>query len=164
MMVGELDSSKLSESYENVGDYFKLENLYNTAIFVCFVFMMCIIILSLFEGIAVGEIKDVLEKAHIEIIAAKIFYILKVQSILYNLYRLFNKNKEPSFMNIYEHKLDDRRKIARMNLAIKKMKKNRNVAKKIENDLVSLASNFNSLSRQISELTEQVRYVKKILE
>ncbi len=58
MMVGELDSSSVSETHENYADYFKIENMYNTLIFVSFVFLMCIIILSLFEGIGKQEIGE----------------------------------------------------------------------------------------------------------
>ena len=161
MMVGELDSSNIGE-FENYGDYFEFENMYNTAIFISFVFLMCIIILSLFEGIAVGEIKDVLDKAHIEIISSNIVYVLKIQSILYRLHRFFTKNKEPLFMNFTEHKLNWRRSNARF--IAKNRKKQRNVIKKIEVDLKSLSANFTAMSKQIGDLTSQVRCVKRILE
>ena len=162
MMVGELDISAVGENYENFSDYFKLENMYNTAIFICFVFMMCIIILSLFEGIAVGEIKDVLDKAHIEIISSNIFYVLKIQSILYFICGIFSKRQIPTFMNITEHKLPASRSFKKVLLKDKHMK--RSVVKKIENDFVTLSNNFEELTKIITELTKQVRTVKKRLE
>ena len=162
-MVGELDSpTNIRSEAENNGDYFEFDNMHNTAIFISFVFLMCIIILSLFEGIAVGEIKDVLDKAHIEIISSNIIYVLKIQSILYAMYRFIVKRKEPMFMNFVEHKLES--SSTNIKLIIKKTQKNRNVVKKIESDLVSLSANFNAMSRQIGDLTNQIRYVKRILE
>ena len=163
MMVGELDISGVGENYENFADYFKLENMYNTAIFICFVFMMCIIILSLFEGIAVGEIKDVLDKAHIEIISSNIFYVLKIQSIVYYVYGVFNKGKVPTFMNISEFTLGHSSPDMRMNVFNEKHMK-RSVVKKIDNELVTLSNNFSAMATQIAELTQQVRSVKKHLE
>jgi len=156
-MVGELDTSMVGESYENFTDYFKFENMYHTAIFICFVFMMCIIILSLFEGIAVGEIKDVLDKAHIEIISNNIFYILKIQSILYSIYMKFNrKNQIPTFMNITEFKL------VNTNVKIfKTTSKKINLVKKIDNDLTEMSIKLNSISGHINELTKQIRMIKQ---
>ena len=80
------------------------------------------------------------------------------------IYTFLHKNKEPTFMNIEEHKLIENSTNSSMSMKIKKMKKNRNVAKKIENDLVSLSSNFISMSKKIDDLTGQVRNVKKMLE
>lgn len=162
MMVGELDVSSLADTYENFSDYFKLENMYNAAIFIFFIFMMCIIVLSLFEGIAVGEVKDVLDKAHIEIISANIVYVLKIQSMAYFIYSLFNKHKTPTFMNVTEHKLAYTKNI-NMEI-IKKKKKNMDAVLRIENDLVTLSFNFNSLTRQIAEQSRQIRIIKKRLE
>ena len=156
MMVGDLDTTFVGENHEDFLDYFKFENMYHTAIFICFVFMMCIIILSLFEGIAVGEIKDVLDKAHIEIILNNIFYILKIQSILYSICMKFNKNRMPTFMNIDEFKF------VNTNLKIvKKTAKKINLVKKIDNDLTMLSLNFKSLAEQLTDLTKQVRKLDK---
>ena len=160
MMVGELDVGSFGDNYENFSDYFKLENMYNASIFIFFVFMMCIIVLSLFEGIAVGEVKDVLDKAHIEIISANIVYVLKIQKMSYNLYRFFNKGKEPTFMNITEHKIN---KNINMTI-IKQKKKNMDAVMRIENSLITLTFNFNTLSRQIAEQTQQIRSVRKRLD
>jgi len=162
MMVGELDVSSLTDTYENFSDYFKLENMYNAAIFVFFIFMMCIIVLSLFEGIAVGEVKDVLDKAHIEIISANIVYVLKIQSMAYYVYNLFKKGETPRFMNVTEHKLINTKNI---NMTIiKQKKKNMDAMLRIENDLITLSFNFNSLTRQITEQTRQIRSIKKRLD
>ncbi len=159
MMIGELDISSLNTDVETFSDYFKIENFYNTIIFVFFVFMMCIIVLSLFEGIAVGEVKAVLDKAHIEIIGSNIVYVLKIQKLSYHIFRFFLK-KEPTFMNVSEFVMN-KNITAQINM---NRKKSTDPILRIENALVTMSFNINSLSRQLEEQTQQIRYIKKKIE
>ena len=135
--------------------------MYNTVVFIFFVFMMCIIVLSLFEGIAVGEVKAVLDKAHIDIISANIVYVLKIQKITYTIYRLFARTGvEPMFMDIGEY-------VIGKNITTKiehEKKKSTDPVLRIENILVTLSFNLNALSRQLEEQTRQIRSIRKRLE
>ena len=47
---------------------------------------------------------------------------------------------------------------------IKQKKKNMDAMLRIENDLITLSFNFNSLTRQIAEQTRQIRSIKKRLD
>ena len=58
MVVGEFDSSKMG-LYE--------DSIPNFIIYVLFITLMCIILINLFVGIAVGEIKTVLDEADIQV-------------------------------------------------------------------------------------------------
>ncbi len=55
----------------------------NYFLYVGFIGVMCVIILNLFVGIAVGEIKQTLDEADIQQISMRIVYLLKVCNKLY---------------------------------------------------------------------------------
>ena len=73
MVVGELETNKMG-LYE--------DSIPNFIIYVLFITLMCIILINLFVGIAVGEIKTVLDEADIQQISMRIMFVLKVQSAL----------------------------------------------------------------------------------
>jgi transient receptor potential cation channel subfamily A member 1 len=69
MVVGEMDTGKMGL----YGD-----SLPNFAIYFLFIGLMCVIVLNLFVGIAVGEIKTVLDEADIQQTSMRIMFVLKV--------------------------------------------------------------------------------------
>lgn len=159
MMVGDLelphfDSS--SEDKDKFVDIFRLINIYNTLIFLFFVFLMCIIILSLFEGIAVGEIKLILDKAHLEIIASSILYVLNIQNLSYTAYRFmsrkFKRKKEPSFMSFKQMK---------HKMKISPQKKNLESIKNIDRNCSQMLIILNNLSRKLDHQINQMKIKAK---
>ncbi len=112
-----------------------------------------------------GEIKDVLDKAHIEIISANILYVLKIQSILYAVHQFVFKHRRPppTFMNFDEHRVVESTYLRKRTNKSKKKNK-RNVVKKIETDLSNLTANVGAMSRQIAEINTQIRSVRRLLE
>ena len=161
--MGELDVTGYDQQFPNIADYFRLANLYNTIMFLFFVFMMCIIVLSLFEGIAVGEIKIVLDKAHLEILAANIVYVLKVQLVSYYVYRMFNKNREPTFMNVQSPVTFEESPEEEENEMLRMKKKTIDQFKRIDNSLTLIAYQLGHLVKQLSEHTNHMKYIKKQL-
>ena len=156
MMIGDLripdfDSSNPQNHFE---DLFKFKNIYKSVMFLFFVFLMCIIILSLFEGIAVGEIKIVLDKAQFQIIEASILNALYIQMVCYYMYRLINKNtnKEPTFMTFGEFNYKTNEKTG---------KKYVEAIKKIDKNCQLLLIRLNNLTSQLNEQVTQVGVIRK---
>lgn len=73
MFVGELDTAKMGLYNDSITNYL---------IYFLFIVVMCTIVLNLFVGIAVGEIKTVLDEADIQQISMRIMFVLKVQSAI----------------------------------------------------------------------------------
>ena len=68
MMMGDFQTSEMG-----------VENSYvNYFLYVAFIGVMSIIVLNLFVGIAVGEIKQTLDEADIQQISMRIVFVLKV--------------------------------------------------------------------------------------
>ena len=68
MMMGDFQTSEMG-----------VENSYvNYFLYVAFIGIMSIIVLNLFVGIAVGEIKQTLDEADIQQISMRIVFVLKV--------------------------------------------------------------------------------------
>jgi len=80
MMIGELQTSKMGLNNEQA--------LVNVIIYFAFISLMCVIILNLFVGIAVGEIKTVLYEAYIQQISMRIIFVLKTQQTMHILRRM----------------------------------------------------------------------------
>ena len=77
MMMGDFQTSEMG-----------VENSYvNYFLYVAFIGIMSIIVLNLFVGIAVGEIKQTLDEADIQQISMRIVFVLKV---IFNLNIFFN--------------------------------------------------------------------------
>jgi hypothetical protein len=76
MVVGELDTSRMGLYDDSIPNY---------VIYFLFIGLMCTIVLNLFVGIAVGEIKTVLDEADIQQFAMRIMFVLKVQKALLQL-------------------------------------------------------------------------------
>jgi hypothetical protein len=75
MVLGEMDDMNPDDEYL----LSETQQLINTVISLLFISLMCVIILNLFIGIAVGEIKTVLYEADIQQISMRIIFVLKVQ-------------------------------------------------------------------------------------
>ncbi|CAF0854801.1 unnamed protein product [Brachionus calyciflorus] len=75
MVTGELETAKMGLT-DDIGA------LPNYIIYFLFIGLMCTILINLFVGIAVGEIKTVLDEADIQQISMRIMFVLKVQSAL----------------------------------------------------------------------------------
>ena len=76
MVVGELETNRMG--LLNHDD--NMVTLPNYIIYFLFIGLMCVIMLNLFVGIAVGEIKTVLDEADIQQTSLRIMFVLKVQS------------------------------------------------------------------------------------
>jgi hypothetical protein len=76
MVVGELETNKMGLLHSQDS----MITLPNYLIYSLFIGLMCIIMLNLFVGIAVGEIKTVLDEADIQQTSLRIMFVLKVQS------------------------------------------------------------------------------------
>jgi hypothetical protein len=59
------------------------DSLPNYIVYLLFILLMCTILINLFVGIAVGEIKTVLDEADIQQISMRIMFVLKIQSAIY---------------------------------------------------------------------------------
>jgi hypothetical protein len=107
MVIGELDSSKMGLTDNS-------ESLPNFIIYLLFIILMCTILINLFVGIAVGEIKTVLDEADIQQISMRIMFVLKIQSAvnpfqrtwiwpLFDMsYTKYNINEKSSFTRLTE--------------------------------------------------------------
>ncbi len=73
MVMGELETDKMGLN----SDFYL-----NFLIYFMFLTVMCTIVLNLFVGIAVGEIKTVLDEADIQRISMRISFVLKIQSAI----------------------------------------------------------------------------------
>lgn len=83
MAVGELDTSKM-------GLYDEKYALPNYIIYFLFIVLMCTIVLNLFVGIAVGEIKTVLDEAQVQLHCIRIVFTLKIQAGMQPFLRRFH--------------------------------------------------------------------------
>ena len=81
MVMGELETDKMGLNSE-----FYL----NFMIYIMFLAIMCTIVLNLFVGIAVGEIKTVLDEAKTSSISMRISFVLKIQSAIDPISKRFN--------------------------------------------------------------------------
>lgn len=73
MVMGELETDKMG---------LNSNNSLNFIIYIMFLTIMCTITLNLFVGIAVGEIKTVLDEAKTSGISMRIAFVLKIQSAI----------------------------------------------------------------------------------
>ena len=73
MVIGELDSNEMGLDNNSLANYL---------LYFLFISIMCVIVINLFVGIAVGEINTVLDEADIQQISMRIIFVLKVQETL----------------------------------------------------------------------------------
>ncbi|CAF0731980.1 unnamed protein product [Brachionus calyciflorus] len=151
MMVGELQSNHMGIEKDGIDgfNYFT-----NNLIYICFLFIMCIIVLDLFIGIEVGEIKTVIDEAETQNIGINLIHVLKTQEILYKLFRLIYPNKTPTFMNIKEYYSPN-------SDCFISLGKRPDLLNRIENYLVSMS---HELDRHINEEKKQMRELKEQIE
>lgn len=82
MMIGELDGDEVAMIESNDVNY-----MINNIIYIFFIFIMCIIVLDLFIGLEVGEIKTVIDEAETYNSAKNMLFTLKVNFIPLNCQR-----------------------------------------------------------------------------
>lgn len=171
MIVGELgierDKSSIPDSYTR------------KFVFFFYISIMCIMILNLMIGIAVGEIKEVVDDADMRSIAMKIKFSLRTQLMLFKLCSyerpmlyvnksIEQKNKNNDKIDDYKNKLCEKFKIRK---EIKKMTKENETNELIINQLNLIKTNFedfksvienklNSLNFEISELRLDTNMIK----
>jgi ankyrin repeat protein len=73
MVSGEFETAKMGLTSDSLTNYI---------VYFLFIGLMCTILLNLFVGIAVGEIKTVLDEADIQQTSMRIIFVLKVQSVI----------------------------------------------------------------------------------
>lgn len=122
MVVGELDTSKMG--------LYNSDSLPNFIIYFLFIGLMCTIVLNLFVGIAVDDIKTILDEADVQLVCMKILYVLKVQSgwlkvcrCLSRKYIIFEKFKRQDDNQIFKFMENIKRKFANL-MASKEQKIN----------------------------------------
>ncbi len=172
MIVGELgierDKLSIPDSYTR------------KFVFFFYISIMCIMILNLMIGIAVGEIKEVVDDADMRSIAMKIKFSLRTQLLLFKLNDSYErpmlyvnkpiepKNKNNDKIDDYKNKFCEKFKIRK---EIKKMNKENETNELIINQLNSIQTNFedfktaienklNSLNFEISELRLDTNMIK----
>ena len=102
MVIGELDSSKMGLDSSQLG-LESFDALPNLIIYLLFIGIMCIIFLNLFVGIAVDDIKKILDEADIQLICNHIFYVLRIQRVVFRLYTRFEFSKKILNMNFKKY-------------------------------------------------------------
>lgn len=68
MVIGELDSNEMGLENNSIANYL---------LYFLFISIMCVIVINLFVGIAVGEINTVLDEADIQVFEFFLFVLLK---------------------------------------------------------------------------------------
>ena len=102
MVIGELDTSKMGLDDEDA--------IPNLIIYFLFIGLMCTILLNLFVGIAVDDIKTILDEADIQLISMQIRYVLRIQKAIQPINNYFSFSKKILNMNfkIYNDKTDNK--------------------------------------------------------
>jgi len=155
MAVGELDTSKmgLDENDSN--------SLPNYIIYFLFLILMCTIVLNLFVGIAVGEIKTTLDEASVQLICMRISFCLKIQANVDPMIKRFKCLKEILNMNFKMYNYEQENKMFKM--ANKFWTKLVSLVKPNEQpiDLIDPTKRLeNSLEKMSIQTNDQIRSVK----
>lgn len=101
MVLGETDSGSMG-LYD--------ESIINYIIYFLFIGLMSVIILNLLVGIAVSDIKEVLDEADIRQINLKIIFVLSIQKSLNSIHKFFKIKSKILSMNFDKYHSDDERK------------------------------------------------------
>ena len=150
MISGEFDTNKMGLHEGNIPNFI---------IYMLFIGLMCTILINLFVGIAVGEIKTVLDEADIQQTSMRIIFLLKVQSALNPLEKTYFKRFVD--MNYKKYKPDDEHQL---------MKFLDNVKKKLKEIFISneptiilsdpqkrLEDMFNEISKNTNEEIKTIK-------
>lgn len=149
MVVGELDTAKMGlNSHDSIPNYF---------IYFMFIGLMCTIVLNLFVGIAVGEIKTVLGEADIQQTSMRIMFVLKIQSALY----LFRKTCLRRFLNMSFSKYSlqtDTRLTQLKNKVWRMLNQSRENTIKLSDPQKRLEEAFFEMARSTRDEIKSIRY------
>lgn len=102
-----LAQGEISSPEMGIGDSLGL--LPNAIIYILFLIFINIILINLLIGIAVGEIKTVLDEADLQRISMRIIYVLKVESTVKPLQRMLFPNLKTNYTRFYLNGDDERR-------------------------------------------------------
>ena len=155
MVIGELDTSKMG--LDNT------DALPNLIIYFLFIGLMCTILLNLFVGIAVDDIKTILDEADIQLISMKIIYVLRIQKAFQPLIDSFCCLRDILNMNFKKYNKDDDNKIFKtIDLFLNKInnllsKEDRNV--QLADPNKRLENNLSEMSREMNEKFENFKHI-----
>ncbi len=155
MVIGELDTSKMG--LDNT------DALPNLIIYFLFIGLMCTILLNLFVGIAVDDIKTILDEADIQLISMKIIYVLRIQKAFQPLIDSFCCLRDILNMNFKKYNKDDDYKIFKtIDLFLNKInnllsKEDRNV--QLADPNKRLENNLSEMSREMNEKFENFKHI-----
>jgi len=151
-VIGELDSSKMGlDSTQSGLD--SNETLPNLLIYFLFIGLMCTIFLNLFVGIAVDDIKKILDEADIQLICTQIFYVLRIQKAVLPLYNHFSCLKNILNMNFKKYNSQNVNKILKLADSLKE--KTFNYLSKEEQN-INLADPIKRLENTLKETTREM--------
>lgn len=123
-------------------------SIINYILYVSFICVMSVIILNLFVGIAVGEIKQTLDEADIQQISMRIVYLLKVQDALK-----------------FTEKFSILKRIFNMRFTVYSYEKNENkIAKLFHKYMALIGTKLKSNTPEINLVDPQTRLEESILE
>ncbi len=158
MVMGELETDKMGLNSE-----FYL----NFIIYAMFLTIMCTIVLNLFVGIAVGEIKTVLDEAKTSSISMRISFVLKIQSAVDPFTRRFGCFK--FLLNMTFKSFNSKRDHAIINWVNALYARFVDIVSTTEQDVIladpqkRLEDQFMSMSEFTSEQIKGLRYGKYML-
>ena len=149
MVVGELSTDRMGLHNDSLPNYI---------IYFLFIGLMCTILINLFVGIAVGEIKTVLDEADIQQTSMRIMFVLKVQSALYPFRKTFLKKFLR--MNFEKYSLEDSNKF--LQLKNKLWNNAKNLLKeqeiKLSDPQKRLEDSFNEMARSTQDQIKSIRF------
>ena len=105
MVLGETDSNKMGLQDESILNYI---------VYFLFIGLMSVIILNLLVGIAVSDIKEVLDEADIRQINLKIGFVLSIQKSLSSIEKFFRVKFKILSMNFGKYHADDERRFIKI--------------------------------------------------
>jgi len=90
MLIGNLETT-------NMGiDTFSWDSIINFVIYGCFIFVMPILLLNIFTGISIDEVKNMFDNSLAESVEVKIEYIKKVKFLMHKLDKFYKKVRKNS--------------------------------------------------------------------
>ncbi len=152
MVIGELDSSKMGLDSSQSG-LDSNETFPNLLIYFLFIGLMCTIFLNLFVGIAVDDIKKILDEADIQLICTQIFYVLRIQKAVLPLYNYFGFLKKILNMNFKKYNSQNVNKLLRLADSLKE--KTFNYLSK-EDQNINLADPIKRLENTLKETSREM--------
>lgn len=151
MVVGEMDTAKMGLYDGSITNYL---------IYLLFIGLMCTIVLNLFVGIAVGEIKTVLDEADIQQISMRIVFVLKVQSALIPFQKTFLKHFLNMSFSKYSLESESRLAVIRSKIwsKTKDLFSNKEHTIKLSDPQKRLEDAFNEMARNTDEAIKSIKF------